>query len=240
MNFFQMPNFIWDRDDLDVYERAILTHLARKTMGWGKMKDAISYSQFVLQLGISKSKVIRTIKKLVDKKLIVKAMEKNARGDMNPNTYYFHPDIIKSANQERGVVSEKHNGSVQETQRWCLRETTVVSERDRQNTLIQKTHIQKTHTQQHEKEKVCVSSSFSNTKLDEQVEEWIKEKSKNANNPFAYAKKIREEYVKGTQEAIEEFESWKKSEEQQERAEQVEQQVEQIEHADFSIFVQNP
>ncbi|WOE70507.1 replication protein [Hydrogenimonas thermophila] len=240
MNFFQVPNFLWDRDDLDPYERAILIHIARKTVGWGKMKDAISYSQFVLHLGISKSKVIKTIKKLVDKKLIVKTMEKNARGDMNPNSYYFHPDVVEAANKEQGVVSdkhhvvsEKHNGSVQEIQPLSLRNTTVVSERDRQNTLIQNTYIQKKHTQ-HKKEKVCVSSE------NQEIEKWLNEKSIVAHYPYAYKAKIREALNNGEKEAVEEFEAWKKSKEQQEQAEQEEQQLQQVEHADFSIFVQNP
>ena len=99
-----------------------------------------------------------------------------------------------------------------------------------------------THTlEQHKEKKVCVStSSYSDFPVNKQVEEWIKEKSSIAHNPYAYAAKIRKAYANNEPEALEEFEMWLKQKQQQEQAEQEEQQTEQIEHADFSIFIENP
>jgi len=108
MNFFQMPHFIWDMD-LDVYERAVLTHIVRKTMGWGKSFDGISLSQFVKDLKISKPKVISTIKLLVEKELIIKKMTKKEDGSQNFNLYQIHPKITKKANEE--VVNDIDRGS---------------------------------------------------------------------------------------------------------------------------------
>lgn len=103
MNFFQMPHFLWDREDLDVYERAVLTHIVRKTVGWGKAKDAISNKQFIKLLGISKRKIQYVTESLVKKKLIVKSTKIGAL-----NSYQLHPQVIEDGNK---VVHEICSGA---------------------------------------------------------------------------------------------------------------------------------
>ena len=131
MNFFQMPNFLWDREDLDVYERTILTHIVRKTIGWGKSEDGISLGQFQKALGISKSTTIRTLKKLINKNIIVKKSNYSENGAQSFNFYSLTDEIIKLANSsvsdEQGGCLRDTGGSISETQGG-------VSERHTQNT----------------------------------------------------------------------------------------------------------
>lgn len=54
------------------YERSILDFLLRKTYGWAKKSDLISLSQFVDGTGILKPHVARTIKRLVERKVITR------------------------------------------------------------------------------------------------------------------------------------------------------------------------
>ena len=65
--FTRIPNYILDDNTLDVYEFRILAHIARQTIGHEKKSDGISLSQFVDATGISKKKIIKTIKSLEDK-----------------------------------------------------------------------------------------------------------------------------------------------------------------------------
>ncbi len=97
--FFQAPNYLWDLD-LDVYERTILFHIIRKTIGWGKVKDGISLSQFSNDLKISKPKVISTLKALIERGLIVKKMQKDSNGAQGYNQYFISDNVIDEANGE--------------------------------------------------------------------------------------------------------------------------------------------
>ena len=54
------------------YERSVLDFLFRKTYGWAKKSDLISLSQFVDGTGILKPHVARTIKRLVERKVITR------------------------------------------------------------------------------------------------------------------------------------------------------------------------
>jgi len=126
LNGFIMPNSLWDLD-LNVYERAIITHIVRKTIGWGKTEDGISLSQFVKDLQISKSKIISTIKILESKNLIVVERVKKENNSNSFNRYSLPNNLEEvietlknniegSVSQTQGVVSDKHKGSVSQTQ----------------------------------------------------------------------------------------------------------------------------
>jgi len=119
MNFFQVPNFLWDREDLDVYERVILTHIIRKTIGWGKSEDGISLGQFQKALGISKNTVIKALKKLIEKKIISKNSTYLDNGSQSFNSYSLTDEIIKLANSsvsdEQGVVHEMNTQNTSNT-----------------------------------------------------------------------------------------------------------------------------
>lgn len=52
--------------------RQVLDVIFRKTYGFNKKRDRISLSQFVLATGLKRSNVCRSIKKLIDIKMIIK------------------------------------------------------------------------------------------------------------------------------------------------------------------------
>lgn len=144
MNFFQMPHFLWDREDLDVYERAVLTHIVRKTIGWGKTKDAISNKQFIKLLGISKRKVQYVTESLVEKKLIVKSTKIGAL-----NSYQLHPQVIEDGNK---VIHEIGTRGAQNARGSAKGAREGVQEMHPQNKLFtKKTITKKTLFQEREK-----------------------------------------------------------------------------------------
>ena len=95
--FTQLPNQLWDMD-LTVYERVVMTHIIRKTIGWGKVTDGISLSQFVETLGVSKNSIIRALKSLESKKIITKKAHKNDNGSQSFNRYGVHKNIVNQVN----------------------------------------------------------------------------------------------------------------------------------------------
>ena len=112
MNFFQMPNFLWDREDLDVYERVILTHIIRQTIGWGKSEDGISLTQFQKQLNISRPTIVKALKGLIKKGIIIKRSTYLDNGSQHFNIYFLTKEIIELANKEsQKVVNEINGGS---------------------------------------------------------------------------------------------------------------------------------
>lgn len=77
--FTPIANAIMDalaRTRFSGYERSVLDFLFRKTYGWSKKSDLISLSQFVDGTGILKPHVVRTIKRLIEKNVIHKAITK--------------------------------------------------------------------------------------------------------------------------------------------------------------------
>jgi len=85
--FTKIPNIILDDTTLNVYERAILIHIARQTIGYGKKSDGISLSQFVKATSISKDKIIRTIADMKKKKLLNVTKQTAASGGKSYNRY---------------------------------------------------------------------------------------------------------------------------------------------------------
>jgi phage replication O-like protein O len=71
-NYTQIPNEIIDAwmNQLSGVEFKILMSICRKTFGWGKDKDRISFSQFEKITGASRQAVSEAIKKLSDLDLI--------------------------------------------------------------------------------------------------------------------------------------------------------------------------
>jgi len=75
--FTPIPNPVLEalaRTRFSGYERNVLDFLFRKTYGWSKPTDVISLSQFVDATGISKSHIVRTINRLVQRNLISKTV----------------------------------------------------------------------------------------------------------------------------------------------------------------------
>lgn len=73
-NFTQVPNVLLERlakSTLSAQELRVCLVVLRKTFGWGKLEDAISYSQFSLATGISRRSVARVIVNLVSSGTLV-------------------------------------------------------------------------------------------------------------------------------------------------------------------------
>lgn len=58
------------------YERVCIMYIWRKTYGWSKKDDWIANSQFSEETGIPRPHITRTLKKLVEKKIILKVGKK--------------------------------------------------------------------------------------------------------------------------------------------------------------------
>lgn len=83
-NFTQIPNEYFDAimQKLNGSENLVFLAIMRKTFGWRKKKDRISYSQIMEITGISsRSTISNAIKKLIELKLIESESKKNG------NTY---------------------------------------------------------------------------------------------------------------------------------------------------------
>jgi phage replication O-like protein O len=73
-NFTKIRNDILEelcKISLTAEETRILYVIFRKTYGWSKKLDHISYSQFSLMTGISRSHISRIINKLEEKRIII-------------------------------------------------------------------------------------------------------------------------------------------------------------------------
>jgi len=121
VSFTQLPNIIWDRTDLNIYERVIFTHIVRKTIGWGKASDGISLSQFTSELDISKNTAIKNINSLINKGLITCDKSITKAGGYGFNVYEIAKTIVHLVNKgsssgEQGLVHEVNKGSSSDEQ----------------------------------------------------------------------------------------------------------------------------
>jgi len=58
------------RTNFSAYDRRVLDCILRKTYGWNRKTDRISYSQFTEETGINRRHVARSISKLLDRNII--------------------------------------------------------------------------------------------------------------------------------------------------------------------------
>jgi len=72
-NFTQTPNYFYDvlLKELSSTEVHVLCAIIRKTYGWHKAEDRISFSQLKKETGLALSTVQSAIKKLVDKGIVI-------------------------------------------------------------------------------------------------------------------------------------------------------------------------
>ena len=88
-HFTNMPNEIMDKWILELgdVEYKIVTIIARKTYGWGKIEDKLSISQLMKLTGFSKSPICRALKRLVEDGYIQKQLAFTDCGDKDCSTY---------------------------------------------------------------------------------------------------------------------------------------------------------
>lgn len=191
-NYTQVPNIILDDTTLNVYERAILIHIARQTIGYGKKSDGISLSRFAKCTGVGISKVKTTIKTLEAKRLITLKQQTNEHGGKSFNRY--------SLTLSHHTTNHSHDT------------TNPRSPHDQplsHDTTIQKKIEQKKIDKRREREKPSNNILFS---LPENMRE--KEINKFAEslsgirNIAAYKVKLKQKIDKEDKQTLGEFESW--------------------------------
>lgn len=159
--FSQIPNAVLDavmRPELDSYDRIVLLYIVRKTYGFNCDFDEISLSQFVKDLGFSKSRVIKSHKKLEslgdifihrykDQKRVqhniffmatntsIGIIESLESGAIDPKGLKFHKRLISGENikqrRENQSINNDFGGSAPERQGVSSAKTGVVCDKDR-------------------------------------------------------------------------------------------------------------
>jgi predicted Zn-dependent protease len=89
--FTKVPNWILDDTSLNVYHKAVLVHIARQTIGYGKKSDGISISQFAKATGIGKTKIGQTLSELEKKRCIKVKRQTLSSGGKSFNRYSLPP-----------------------------------------------------------------------------------------------------------------------------------------------------
>lgn len=104
-NTTQVPNIFFEHwmAILTPAEFKVLMVITRKTLGWHKIKDAISLSQIIKMTGLSNRGVINCLSSLIDHKLINKLKRETKKGDSDCNEYQLIMDD--------GKVNSVHRGS---------------------------------------------------------------------------------------------------------------------------------
>jgi phage replication O-like protein O len=137
-NYTQIPNIFFDywMEKLSPPEFKVLLCIARKTFGWHKAKDQISFNQIVSMSGLSRRAVINCIDRLVEKQLITKTTVDTKQGGKAPNLYEVNVQTVhiecasgahSNPNNEGGVVHNMHQGG--SAPRAPTKETTYTKEK---------------------------------------------------------------------------------------------------------------
>lgn len=190
--FTKIPNAILDNSSLNVYERVILIHIARQTIGYNKKSDGISLSQFVKATGISKAKVIRTVEGLKGKKLIQVVKQTSSNNGKSFNRY----SLILVSHRDK-LVSDRDNPSISQRQE-------LVSDRD-----IQKKIEQKKIDKRRERDvRDNIFFSLSDHERKREVNSFSEYISIGTSNQDAYKVKIKKQIAKEHPETLEAFQEW--------------------------------
>jgi uncharacterized protein (DUF2132 family) len=92
-NSFQVPNFLVDKllPHLSGPQAKILMVLCRKTFGWHKREDVISFGQFRDEAGVSRSSAIEALKLFVEAGLVLRVSK--GRTDMSAWSFNLDVDV---------------------------------------------------------------------------------------------------------------------------------------------------
>jgi phage replication O-like protein O len=117
-SYTRIPNHILDNmAQLTPYGVAVLMFIARKTIGWSKHQDRISYGQIAEATGISRRKVIDVCKELVDQGFICCQTHENGVNTYALLVHDMHPPSAQhappSAPHAPEVVHSMHPPSAQ-------------------------------------------------------------------------------------------------------------------------------
>nr|BDD47922.1 hypothetical protein 10 [Campylobacterota bacterium] len=179
-SFTRVPNILLDDSSLDTYEFRVLMHIARKTLGFSKDSDGISYSQFTKCTGISKGKLSSTLNKLEEKKLIKIDKQTASNSGKSFNQYSLT------------LVHDVKNPS-------SCGEQPLVHDMNIQKKIEQK---------KREKESDNIFFSLDDNKQRKDVDMFADFVSKDARNISAYKISIKKKIDKRDPQTLEEFERW--------------------------------
>ena len=109
-NSFQVPNFLVDKllPHLSGPQAKILMVLCRKTFGWHKREDVISFGQFRDEAGISRSSAIEALRVFMDAGLVLKA----SKGRVDMNAWSLNLDADADQVLERLMPEAKPSADV--------------------------------------------------------------------------------------------------------------------------------
>jgi len=109
-NSFQVPNFLVDKllPHLSGPQAKILMVLCRKTFGWHKREDVISFGQFRDEAGVSRSSAIEALRVFMDAGLVLKA----SKGRVDMNAWSLNLDADADKVLERLMTEAKPSADV--------------------------------------------------------------------------------------------------------------------------------
>ena len=133
--FIRISTELWDalcRIRINGEARQVLDFIIRKTYGWNKTKDNISFSQIELGTGINRRNSIRAIEKLLDMNII--GVEKDtSKGNIywiNKKYLTWLPSVKKDT-----VVSKTTQGSVKTCKKVVSKTTHTIDTIQKTNTI---------------------------------------------------------------------------------------------------------
>jgi len=192
--FTKIPNALLDDVTLTVYERAILIHIARQTIGYGKKSDGISIAQFAKATNMSNSTAAKTLNDLEKKKRVKVKRQTSANGGKSYNRYSL-PLIRETGNH----IRETDNPYPPDGKP-LIRETD-----------IQKKIVQKKIDKRGETEIIPDDNIFFSLSGNEQARElnrFLNDTSADSRNPTGYKVKLRKQIAKGHDATLAAFEEW--------------------------------
>lgn len=186
-NSFQVPNDLVDKYLLYLtdLELKVFLIIIRKTKGWQKDKDYISYSQFKQILNIKDDRTIKkAIKGLLKLNLIFKF---ERRGKISGFSINLNPNPLHCDDRGHSDVGGTST---------CNNPLHADAGRPPTSTC---TPTKDNNTKDNDTTTSCSLKNF---------EKWSKEKSKNAKNPLAYQATLLQKYKAGEQSILEEYRNW--------------------------------
>jgi phage replication O-like protein O len=104
--YVKIANELWDalcKTRIPGECRQVLDCIIRKTFGWNKKEDRISYSQMARMTGLKRENVIRAIKRLVQMKIVLKNNDSRVNSYMlNKNHGNWEESSIKTDTGQKG------------------------------------------------------------------------------------------------------------------------------------------
>ena len=203
-NSFQVPNDLVDKYLLYLtdLELKVFLIIIRKTKGWQKEKDYISYSQFKRILNIKDDRTIKkAIKGLLKLNLIFKFERRGKISgfsiNLNPNPLHADDPCHSNVGGTSTCNNPLHKDAGGPPTTPC------------------------TPTKDNNTKEIKNTTTSSSCKNLKDLEDWLEKKCKNVKNKQAYKATLLKKYKKEEKSVIEEFHGWQKETERQKETEKL-------------------